>query len=133
MSVHNPHLVTGQFINPERAVSHFHLRDGDVVGDFGAGVGNFTIHLAKAVGERGSVYALEIQKSLLTKLGDTARSHNLTNINVLWCDLEAERGTKHRCWLSYGFGRYRQAWLVATFEFPERRHRPARQPPWPNE
>ena len=94
MSVHNPHLVTGRFINPEQAVSHFHLRDGDVVGDFGAGVGNFTIHLAKAAGQQGSVYALEIQKSLLTTLGDTARSHNLTNINALWCDLEAARGTK---------------------------------------
>ncbi len=94
MSVHNPHLVTGQFINPRQAVSHFHLRDGDVVGDLGAGAGNFTIHLAKAVGERGVVYAMEIQKSLVTTLGDTVQSRNLTNINVLWCDMEAERGTK---------------------------------------
>ena len=94
MSIHNPHLITGQFINPKQVVTHFHLREGDTVGDLGAGVGNFTIHLAKAAGASGKVYALEIQKSLVTALGDNARNHGLTNVDVLWCDMEAQGGTK---------------------------------------
>ena len=43
MSANNPHLVTGKFTNPKLAVTHFHLRAGDAVGDFGAGVGNLTL------------------------------------------------------------------------------------------
>ena len=94
MSANNPHLVTGKFINPKLAVTHFHLRAGDAVGDFGAGVGDLTINLAKAVGTKGKVYALEIQKELLNTLSANAHSQGLNNISALWCDLEVLGGSK---------------------------------------
>ena len=94
MSAFNPHLVSGKFIHPKQAVTHFHLRAGDVVGDFGAGVGNFTMQLAEAVGLGGKVYALEIQKNLLTTLSDNAQQKGFTNINALWCDMELLGGIK---------------------------------------
>lgn len=83
-----------RFVIPEKAVTHFHLRPGDVVADFGAGTGYFSVHLAKAVMPDGRVYACEIQKNLVEALGQAARSANLSNIIPVWADIEAHEGTK---------------------------------------
>ena len=40
------------------------------------------------------MYALEIQKMLVDKLGTVARDSGLTNIEPMWCDIEKEGGTK---------------------------------------
>ena len=79
---------------PEVVSSHFHLRAGDRVADFGAGVGNFTVTLSRLVGPEGTVYASEIQKNLVETIAATARSLNLNNVEVLWSDLERENGLK---------------------------------------
>lgn len=83
-----------RFMTPETLVSHFHLRPGDEVADFGAGSGNFTFVLAKAVGPTGKVYACEIQKNLVETLADAARRRGLDNLEAIWCDIEAHKGTK---------------------------------------
>lgn len=83
-----------QFVVPERAVTHFHLREGDVVGDFGAGSGFFEKALSRAVGETGTVYAFEIQKTLIERIAETTRRERLDNVNVLWCDIEQPDGCK---------------------------------------
>lgn len=82
-----------RFVEPKQAVSQFHIRDGDSIGDFGAGSGFFTKELSAAAGD-GKVYALEIQKPLITKIAEQARVDHLNNVEVVWCDLEAEKGTK---------------------------------------
>lgn len=83
----------GQFMQPEVVATHFHLRDGDTVADFGAGAGFFTRVLSKLV-KSGRVYACEIQKPLVDKLGLLKISERLSNVEVLWSDLEAPKGTK---------------------------------------
>ncbi len=84
----------GQFVQPEIVSTHFHIREGDKVGDFGAGSGFFSKVLSKLVGASGRVYACEIQKPLVDKLGLLVRSERLSNVEVLWCDVEASGGTK---------------------------------------
>jgi ubiquinone/menaquinone biosynthesis C-methylase UbiE len=86
--------IGGQFVVPDVVVSQFHLRPGDTVADFGAGSGFFLGPLSKAVTPEGLVYACEIQKSLVDKLGETARLQGLGNIHPLWCDLEEAGGIK---------------------------------------
>ena len=81
-----------QFVVPEKVVTHFHLREGDVVGDFGAGSGFFEKSLSRAVGVSGAVYAFEIQKQLVERVAVMARKEHLENVNVLWCDLEQQDG-----------------------------------------
>ncbi len=83
---------TLQFVVPEKVVTHFHLREGDVVGDFGAGSGFFEKVLSRAVGASGMVYAFEIQKQLVERVAALARSEHLNNVEVLWCDLESSDG-----------------------------------------
>lgn len=86
--------TTGKFVDPSMVTSHFHLREGDVVADFGAGSGHFMRPLAQSVGKSGMVYMVEVQKGLVEALGVRARELMLSNIRTLWCDLETPGGTK---------------------------------------
>ena len=58
-----------RFVDPNTVVSHFHIREGDVIADFGAGSGFYIEILARKVGTSGKVYACEIQKELVEKIG----------------------------------------------------------------
>jgi ubiquinone/menaquinone biosynthesis C-methylase UbiE len=82
------------FVAPEIVISHFHIKDGDTVADFGAGSGYFLPELARRTGSHGRVYACEIQKVLVEKVGEQARQLGLSNIHPLWCDLEEPGGIK---------------------------------------
>jgi ubiquinone/menaquinone biosynthesis C-methylase UbiE len=84
----------GRFVMPETVSTHFHLNEGDMVADFGAGSGFFLKPLSLAVGETGRVFACDIQKGLVETLGEQARLQNLSNIHPLWCDLEEANGIK---------------------------------------
>ncbi len=80
------------FVRPNDVVTHFHLKEGDLVADFGAGSGFFLEPIAQAVGESGRVFACEIQKVLVDKLGDLINIKKLSNVQPLWCDLEELNG-----------------------------------------
>jgi len=86
--------LTGRFVVPDIATSNFHLHEGDVVADFGAGSGFFLKPLAEAVGPEGRVYACDIQKQLVEKLGELIHLNGLANVSPIWCDLEEPNGTK---------------------------------------
>ena len=83
-----------RFLVPDLVASHFHVRDGDLVGDFGAGTGAFVPILSRKVGSNGRVFACEIQRGLVDKLGSLIRAEHLENVDPLWCDLETPRGIK---------------------------------------
>lgn len=87
-------VIGGRFVVPDVVATHFLLREGDKVADYGAGSGFFLKVLSKAVGNEGKLYACEIQKQLVEKLGDTARMQGLGNVHPLWCDLEEPNGIK---------------------------------------
>jgi len=83
-----------RFVHPDIVSSHFHLRPGDVVADFGAGVGFFEPALSRAVGEQGRVYACEIQKNLVEKMRLEMQTQRVHNVEPLWCDFEELGGVK---------------------------------------
>jgi ubiquinone/menaquinone biosynthesis C-methylase UbiE len=89
MKLMNP--ATQSFVIPDIVISHFHLKEGDVVSDFGAGSGFFLQALSARVGS-GKVYACEIQKALVEKVSEQVRSQHLLNVYPLWCDLEEPGG-----------------------------------------
>jgi ubiquinone/menaquinone biosynthesis C-methylase UbiE len=84
----------GKFVDPKIVSSHFHLQEGDVVADFGAGSGHYMKPLAQAVGRSGKVYLCEIQRELVDALGIKAREDRISNAFPLWCDIEALGGVK---------------------------------------
>lgn len=87
-------MTEGRFVVPEIVSTHFHLRPGDTVGDFGAGTGFFASVLSRLVGPEGKVYCVEIQKNLVEKLSDKVRRDHLSNVEVIWGDLEEMGGSK---------------------------------------
>ncbi len=84
----------GKFAEPRIVCSHFHLREGDSIADFGAGSGHYMKPLSEAVGKSGKVYLCEIQKALVEGLGIKAREQHLLNVHPVWCDFETIGGTK---------------------------------------
>jgi len=82
------------FSNPEGNIKQLGQIRGLKIADFGSGVGAYTIPLAKGVGDFGRVYAIEIQKDFLSKIQKVAREENLTNVEVLWGDIERVGATK---------------------------------------
>lgn len=85
-------LPIGRFVEPSVVSTHFHIRPNDTVADFGAGSGYFLSALHDAVGDTGVVYACEIQKQLIERIGDMARSSGLSSVKPVWGDLEAAGG-----------------------------------------
>jgi len=56
------------------------VKGGNVILDFGCGAGHYTIPAAKAVGQGGIVYALDMDSSALSRLLKQAQSEGINNI-----------------------------------------------------
>jgi ubiquinone/menaquinone biosynthesis C-methylase UbiE len=57
-----------------------HVKPGDVVCDLGCGNGFYTLKLAKLVGDKGKVVAVDIQREMLELLKDRAAEEKISNI-----------------------------------------------------
>ena len=82
------HLGTGGFMNPDKIVSEFGIKEGMMIADFGSGAGYFTILLAKRVGADGKIFALDIQESALDNVRVKAKAAGLENVETIRSNLE---------------------------------------------
>jgi ubiquinone/menaquinone biosynthesis C-methylase UbiE len=65
---------------PDLLMGALKLRLGDAVADIGAGTGYYTRRLAKLVGDKGAVYAVEIQQEMLDLLTNKMAQLNINNV-----------------------------------------------------
>lgn len=72
-----------QWQKPAEVVERLHLRRGGRVADVGAGTGYFTVRLARAVGGRGRVYAVDIDENALRYMRRRFRTEKLPQIKVI--------------------------------------------------
>lgn len=84
------------FSEPENNIAQLGLAQGEIVADFGAGTGAYSIAAAKALRGSGRVYAVEVQQDLLVRLRNTAKEEHVGNIEYIWGNLEKLGGTKLR-------------------------------------
>ena len=85
------HLAVGWLERPEREAEErtdllldgLKLKPGDVVGDIGAGSGYFSWRIGKEVGEKGLVYAVDIQKEMLDVLLRNMRRREVHNVKPI--------------------------------------------------
>ena len=84
------------FSVPDKNIEQLHIQDNQIVADFGAGSGAYTIAAAKALNETGKVYAIEVQKDLLTTLQNACAREHYGNVAYVWGDIETPGGTKLR-------------------------------------
>jgi arsenite methyltransferase len=68
---------------PERVVSALGIDPGDRVADLGSGSGYFTVHLAKAVGPDGRVYAVDVDEEMNEYLQRRVEQAGLANVEVV--------------------------------------------------
>ncbi len=86
-------LDTGQqgvasFSNPKQNAYKLGFYEGMKVADFGAGSGMYTTVLSDVVGTTGTVYAVDVQKDLLTRIQNNATREGRENIKIVWGDIE---------------------------------------------
>jgi len=68
---------------------------GNVVADLGCGPkAYFTFQSARMVGDKGLVYAVDVQKQVLSSVESHAKTQGLDNIRTVWTDLEIKGATK---------------------------------------
>lgn len=84
------------FSVPEKNIERLHLEPNQIVADFGAGSGAYTIAAAKALAGTGKVYAIDIQKDLLTRLENSCREAHISNVAFVWGNFEKAGGSKLR-------------------------------------
>ena len=68
---------------PRKLMEALQLKPGMVVCDLGAGSGYFTFRMAKAVGPKGRVYAVDIQPEMCEVLEQRARQLKVTNVETI--------------------------------------------------
>jgi SAM-dependent methyltransferase len=74
----DPHRAEWQ--KPEEVVRALALAPGMRVADIGAGTGYFSARLSAAVGESGTVFAVEVEPNLVAYLRDRADKENTRNV-----------------------------------------------------
>jgi ubiquinone/menaquinone biosynthesis C-methylase UbiE len=65
---------------PEEVVKALKIEEGEVIADIGAGSGYFTFRLARPVGEKGRVYAVDVSPEMVVHLNRRVRDLNVRNV-----------------------------------------------------
>lgn len=68
---------------PDKLVDALRIKPGDVVADLGAGSGYMTFRLARRVGPRGKVLAVDIQPEMLALIRQRMKARGVTNIEPI--------------------------------------------------
>jgi ubiquinone/menaquinone biosynthesis C-methylase UbiE len=82
------------FLNPSHIISQIDIKAGSQIGDLGCGAGYMSFASSGAVGEKGKIYAVDIQKGVLEQVKKEAQVENIKNIEILWADLEVPGASK---------------------------------------
>jgi predicted methyltransferase len=67
----------------ERVMDALGIKEGSSVADIGAGSGWFTVRAARRVGNKGAVYAVEINRDYIKYIEERAARENLPNIRTI--------------------------------------------------
>jgi len=84
--------TVSMFSNPKTVINALGITPGMAIADVGAGSGEYSIELARAIGHSGHVYAIDVQKDLLTRIRSVATNEGISSIEVIWGDIEKQGG-----------------------------------------
>lgn len=85
-----------QLLDPRRILEEeVNLGYGQIVADLGCGPkAYFTFQAARIVGDKGMVFAVDVQKQVLSSVESHANTQGLNNIKTVWSNLEIHGATK---------------------------------------
>lgn len=68
---------------PDLMLDALQLKGGEIVADFGAGSGYHTFKLARLVGPKGTVVAVDVEPKMLAFIRQRAARENLSNVGLI--------------------------------------------------
>jgi ubiquinone/menaquinone biosynthesis C-methylase UbiE len=71
---------------PDEVLKALALRPGEVVADIGSGSGYFTVRFARAVGDTGRVYAVDVSPDMIRHLNRRLRDGGIRNVVPILSD-----------------------------------------------
>jgi ubiquinone/menaquinone biosynthesis C-methylase UbiE len=78
--------LTDLFRSPRRRLERIPVKEGMAVLDYGCGPGRYTLPLARLVGAKGKVFAVDIQPLAISTVRGKAAGQSLTNIEAILAD-----------------------------------------------
>ena len=73
---------------PEKVMDAAGIKPGMVIGEVGAGRGRFTVHLARRVGNKGKIYANDIDAEGLSYLRRRCESEGIRNVEIILGEID---------------------------------------------
>ncbi len=83
------------FSDPLKIIKQLNISVDAYVADFGCGTGVYSIAIAKKL-ITGKVFAIDIQKDMVDRLANIAKSENIDKLYVVWGDIDEENGSRLR-------------------------------------
>jgi ubiquinone/menaquinone biosynthesis C-methylase UbiE len=71
---------------PHEVIHALGLKPGEIIADIGAGSGYFTFHLARHVGDKGKVYAVDVSPDMVRHLNRRIRESKASNVITILAD-----------------------------------------------
>ncbi len=83
------------FIEPRKILNGLNLKGNEIIIDFGAGSGAYSLAAAEILHKNtGQVYSIDIQANILKSLSHTAKDHKYNNMHFILADIENIGGSK---------------------------------------
>jgi len=84
-----------ELLDPKKLIQKADITTSMTAADLGCGgSGVFTLQAAKAVGGKGTIYAVDVLKSVLASVITKAKMQSINNVRTVWSNLEIYGATK---------------------------------------
>jgi predicted methyltransferase len=70
---------------PHEVIQALQLKENEAIADLGAGSGYFTFRLARHVGEKGRIYAVDVSPEMILHLNRRVRDLGMKNVTTVLC------------------------------------------------
>jgi ubiquinone/menaquinone biosynthesis C-methylase UbiE len=78
--------ITDIIKSPEKRLVSFNIQKGQTVVDWGCGTGRYLREASERVGDKGTVYAVDIHQLAIEAAAGIAKKHNLANVHPVLTD-----------------------------------------------
>ena len=84
------------FSDPQKIIKQCDIFPGQQLADLGSGSGAYTLAIAQKIegDPKSRVFAVDIQKDLLSRIDSEAQHKKLSSVHIIWGDIEAPEGTR---------------------------------------